>query len=271
VALKESNWKDADARKKNREFGRKYQAIIPVYVVNDPNYAGNNGRFKVIIFNDKKFYDEFVKKIEKQLMKANCFNGVNAVDCCLHMKVQEDIANEGKTNQYVWKHRVIDKIAFSKPYDLPAITKEAVDAFPFDETYYVGSTKDEIDAFYKKHIKISNDDIVMDEDDEVKVYEAPKEETVKKTNKAADSLFENETSTDDGNDEITDEDLDILTADAPKKTSEAISEPKANSIPSIDTADALDIKSDDIKVDDLDVDALLDGIDSDGDKDELPV
>jgi len=64
MTLKESNWKDADARKKNKDFGRKYQAIVPVYVVNDPNYEGNNGKFKVIMFGDKKVYDGFVKKVE---------------------------------------------------------------------------------------------------------------------------------------------------------------------------------------------------------------
>ena len=40
AVLKESNYKNVDARKKNREFGRIFQAIIPVYVVNDPNFEG---------------------------------------------------------------------------------------------------------------------------------------------------------------------------------------------------------------------------------------
>ena len=30
-----------------------FEAIVPVYVVNDPNYEKNNGKLKVIIFNDK--------------------------------------------------------------------------------------------------------------------------------------------------------------------------------------------------------------------------
>ena len=172
-ALKQSNWKDADARKKNKEFGRKFQAIIPVYVVNDPNYEGNNGKIRVVIFSDKKFYDEFVKKIEKQLLKANCFNGVNAVDCCLHVSLNEEIINEGQPNQWTLKTRVIDQIAFSTPYNLPAITKEAIDAFPFDDSYYVGSTSDDLKAFYTKYIKVSNDDII-EEDEDVQVYDFPK-------------------------------------------------------------------------------------------------
>jgi len=209
MTLKESNWKDADARKKNRDFGRKYQAIVPVYVVNDPNYEGNNGKFKVIMFGDKKEYDAFVKKVEAQLLKENCFNGVNAVDCCMHMSEVPEVRNEGQPNEYIYKNKVIDKILFAnKPKDLPAITKQAIDAFPFDATYYVSSTKDEIQAFYNKYIKVSNDDIV-DDDDEVKVFDSPKteshaKETVSTTNEKVET---------DASDDISDDDLESLTKD----------------------------------------------------------
>lgn len=253
-ALKESNWKDADARKKNKEFGRKFQAIIPVYVVNDPNYEGNNGKIRVIIFSDKKFYDEFVKKIEKQLLKANCFNGVNAVDCCIHMSIKEEIINEGQPNQWVWKQRVIDQIAFSKPYDLPAITKESVDAFPFDETFYVGSTNDEIQTFYKKYIKVSNDDIVVDDDDsEMTVYDSPKVETViKKTNTVNTTIAENTKIQDSS--ELTDDDIDDLTKDPDE---EGLDVPDETPSPIASSKPAS--KNDDVNDDD--VEDLLAGLD----------
>lgn len=202
--LIESNWKDADARKKNREWSRKFQGIVPVYVIDDPNYEGNNNKFRVIIFSNKaptkkdlesstynkyNYYDEFVKLIEKQLLKANCFNGVNAVDCCIHVSNIRRVVNEGKENEFSWQSREIDKITFLKPekaYDIPNITREAVDAFPFDDEYYVSATKDELKAFYDKHIKvaaISNNDI-EDSDDELPVYTPQvKEERVVKTNK----------------------------------------------------------------------------------------
>lgn len=170
VAFKDSGWKDKEACKKNKEFGRKYQAIIPVYVVNDPNYAGNNGKFKVIIFNDKKFYTDFRKKVEKASLQNPVFNGENAVDCCIHMTETVQVANEGQPNEYTWKKKEIDKVVFSnKPYDIPAITREACEGMQFDETYYTASTEAEIDAFYKKYCTISNDDIPMD--DEVQVYD----------------------------------------------------------------------------------------------------
>lgn len=181
---------------------------------------------RVLIFNDKKFYDEFMKKLEKQLLKGNCFNGVNAMDCCMHMGVEDVLCNEGKPNQFVWHKRVIDKICFSKPYDLPAITKESVDAFPFDDTYYVSSTTDEIDAFYKKYIKVSNDDIVIDDEDVVEAtVETPKSELSATAADIEVILDDDDKST--MNDDISDDELDSLLDDVPSKNEVTAEKPAA--------------------------------------------
>ena len=242
-ALKESNWKDADARKKNREYSRKFQGIIPVYVKNDPNYDGNNGKFKVIIFNDKKFYDEFVKKVEKQLLKCNCFNGVNAVDCLMHVSMVEQINNEGQPNEYRWKQKMIDKITFLKPekaYDIPQISKENVDnMLPFDDEFYHGSTLDEINAFYNKYIKVSvsNDDIAIDDEDEVQVYEKP---TVSKSSNVENTTkIESDTT-------INDDDLDSLIDDS--DISDVSESKSVETQKTINIDDELDIL-DDIEID----------------------
>lgn len=173
VAFKESGYTDKEAGKKNKEFGRKLEYDIPVYVVNDPvNGDYNNGKFRVLILNDKKVYEEFKAKVEKQSMKNNVFNGHNAVDCCFHVSEVTEVKNEGQPNEYKWKHKVIDRIVFSnQPKDIPAITKEAVDAMGFDAEYYTSSTPEEIDAFYKKWCTVSNDDI-PDDDAEVPVYDS---------------------------------------------------------------------------------------------------
>ena len=157
LSWKESDWKDKESAKKNREFGRKFEAIIPVYVRNDPNYPQNNGKFKVLIFSDKEFYKSFQKLIRETSMKACCFNNKNAVDFYIHMTEVPKVVNEGLPTQYTFNERVIDKFGFTKPEkacDIPAITKEAIDNFEFDETYYVSSTPDELQAFYDKFIKI---------------------------------------------------------------------------------------------------------------------
>ena len=172
IAFKESGWKDKEANKKSKEFGRKFQAIIPVYVVDNPNYDGDNGKFKVIVFNDKKFYEEFRKKVEKAAQTNMVFNGQNAVDCCIHVSNVTEVVNEGKPTEYTWKHKIIDKVVFTtKPYDIPSINKETLNSMGFDDEYYTTSTQDEIDLFYKKYCTISNDDIP---DDDMPIYDEPK-------------------------------------------------------------------------------------------------
>jgi len=170
LAFKASNWKDKEANRKNKEFGRKYQAIIPVYVVNNPNWEGDNGKFRVIIFNDKKVYQDFRKRVERAALEHPVFNGSGAVDCCLHVKEDVEVLRPGQANEYRWKKRVIDRIVFStKPYDIPAITQEAIMDMRFDEEYYSSSTPDEIAQFYQKYCTVSNDDIP--DADEVRIYD----------------------------------------------------------------------------------------------------
>ena len=243
LSWKESNWKDKESAKKNREFGRKFEAIIPVYVRNDPNYPQNNGKFKVLIFSDKEFYKSFQKLIRETSMKACCFNNKNAVDFYIHMTEVPKVVNEGLPTQYTFNERVIDKFGFTKPEkacDIPAITKEAIDNFEFDETYYVSSTPDELQAFYDKFIKISNDDIP--DDDEVPVYEAPKKEVITKTNKVVETVMENTEITQN----VDDTDLDDLMTDT-------------DDLPAVNATSA---KSDDIANVSDDED-LLDGLDLD--------
>ena len=170
IAFKESNWKDKDANRKNKDLGRKYQAIVPVYVVNNPNWEGDNGKFRVIIFNDKKVYQDFRKRVERAALENPVFNGTGAVDCCLHVKEDVEVLRPGQPNEYKWKKRVIDRIVFStKPYDIGAITQDAIISMGFDDEYYTSSTPDELNAFYQKYCTVSNDDIP--DADEVRVYD----------------------------------------------------------------------------------------------------
>ena len=242
VAFKESNWQDKEANRKNKQFGRKYQAIVPVYVVNDPNFDGNNNKFKVLIFNDKKFYKEFRSKIEKASLSNNVFNAANAVDCCIHVAEVPEVRNEGKPTEYVYKAKKIDKIVFSnKPYDIPSITKETVDAMGFDDTYYVTSSPREILAFYNKYCTVSNDDIP--DDDIVQVHDvAPTVPVVKKTNTVTNTVVENPVAAPaddiDLNDLATDPDNDGLDADLDNVAS-VNAEEKDKSTDTVDAEDLL--------------------------------
>lgn len=244
ISWKESNWKDRESAKKNREFGRKFEAIIPVYVKNDPNYPQNNDKFKVLIFTDKEFYKQFKLEIQKASRSACVFNGGKAVDFYLHMTVVPKVVNEGLPTQYTFNEKVIDKFGFTKPekaYEIPAINKENIDNFEFDDTYYVSSTPEELQDFYDKFIKISNDDIP---DEDVEVYdEAPKASKPTKTNVAP---AKSEPVSDDVDDDINVDELDDLTSDP-------------DDLPAVTESKAPTTETDDISDDELN--NLVDGLD----------
>lgn len=247
ITWKSSNYTDREALKKNNEIGRKYQAIIPVYVKDDPNYNGNNGKFKVLIFNDKKFYAEFVNKVNKA-SQTNCvFNGKNAVDCCLHVSEVSEVKNEGQPNEYVYKHKVIDKVTFTtKPYDIPTITKDWVTNSGFDEEYYTSSTPEELQTFYNRHFKVSNDDIP--DDDMIQTSDINiKPET--NTQHSVKQLSNDEKKIDN---DISDSDIDDLTSDIDNEQLKVVNETKSSDTKS-------DMQSEDSSTES--VDDLLKGLD----------
>ncbi len=136
---------------------------------------------------------------------------------------------------------MIDKVVFTtKPYDIDAITKEAIEAgadgpmgFDFDDEFYTTSTPEEIDAFYRRHCTISNDDIP--EEDDIPVYDQPNDTPAKVdvSNAAPQSP----------SDDISLDDLDVLASDSPDEKPEQAKEPaKAQS-------------------DDIDAESLIAGLD----------
>ena len=212
---KASGYTDKEAGRKNKEFSRKLEWIIPVYVVDDPNYENNNGKLKVIIFDTKDVYEDFKEKLEKAALTNRVFNGVQAVDCCIHVSMVEETKNAGKPNEYVWKHKAIDKIVFSnKPYDIPSINKETVSNMGFDEEYYTSSTPAEIQDFYNKYCKVSNDDIP---EDDIPVYDEPVAPTSKPSEVVNAIHQHNEAVSDADNKELEDlvADVDLGGSDSP--------------------------------------------------------
>ena len=168
-AWKVSKWGDRESGKKFREFGRKFEALIPVYVVNDPIYPQNNGHFRVFSLTDKEQYKKFKEMVQSKSHEASVFNGKNALDFYIRFETVEETLHAGQPNEYIWKHSVLKQMGFTnKAYDIPQITKEAVDEFPFDAEFYAGSTMSELEDFYNRHIKVSNDDI-PEEDEEINI------------------------------------------------------------------------------------------------------
>ena len=167
VACKNSKWTDKLSQKKKRELQRKYRAHLLVYVVNDPNYSGNNGKLKVITFTDqnefKAFYDK-AKTARREGVKI--FNGGNAVDFWVRVNKVEEVWNEGQPNEGRRSVTKITDMGFStKPYPIPTITPALVDGFPFDSEFFTTSTEAEVIAFYNKYctgigVNVPTDDII---------------------------------------------------------------------------------------------------------------
>ena len=178
--LVRSGWKDKIARENKKLLQRTFQGIIPVYVVNDPNNEKNNGRIKCFIINERApkkpkpgefgnnhvgiTYQDFVRIVETEFNAAqalngtdqayNVFNGKNAKDIYIRVDDVEQVFNEGKPNEFRSKKRCITRAVFGKTaYDIPGINKEALDDFPFDDTYFTSSTIQELEAFYNRHFR----------------------------------------------------------------------------------------------------------------------
>ena len=242
IAWKNSSYKDKVSRDKFKKLQKKYQAVVPVYVVKDPNNEKNVGKMRVIIFNDRDDYKKLLELINTEQAKAklqeketgtgyNVWNGKNAVDLYLRMDEVPTTYHAGEPNEVTFKLKKITAMTFGKKaYDLPAITKEAVDAFPFDENYYVTSTVDELKAFYKKYFAIEGADVP---EEDINIFEKSEPvKQVKKTNEVTSTIAENTAVKEDDAD---DEDINALLA----STSSA--SPKSEEISTTDVDIATDV------------------------------
>lgn len=255
ITYKESGYKDKTSLKKSKEYGRIFEACIPVYVVNDPNYPQNNGKLKVLIFNDKKeVYQPFKDLVNAKSREVSVFNGKNAVDFYIRMERRTEILNKGEPNEREWSHNVIAQMGFTKTekaYDLPAITKELIDGFAFDDEYYVSSTPEELRQFYERYCKISNDDIP---DETISVFDATPSTKIDTTNTITSSLkTENPIPEDDISVESDSSTVDDIDAESDSDFTESLDSAKEP-----DTANSKPSDSSDTTMDEID--ALLNGI-----------
>lgn len=168
---------DREAIRKNREFSRKYEAWVPVYVVNDPVYETNNGKLMAFCFTDKKQYEAFDSLCRKAERESSIYNE-NAVDFYLKLGEVTKIINEGKPDEHPWTTTEIKKMGFTKrEYPIDAITDSALSEFEFDEQLYKFSTREEIDEFYDKFCKPQSVGDIPDDDMEmIDVSSSPKDE-----------------------------------------------------------------------------------------------
>lgn len=165
VAYRDSNYKDKVAGQNGKIFKRKYDLVVPVYIITDPAYSANAGKIRVFRINDKEVGEKFKKLvIEKSSSGSAIFNGGNALDFIIRMDSVEHVLNEGTEKEFHYKKNEIVQMGFSKsPYEIPAITKEMIDEFPFDDVYYASPTMADLKEFHKKHcLHAKTDDIDLD-------------------------------------------------------------------------------------------------------------
>lgn len=225
AAYKESGYRDRESLKKSRELGRKFEYLVPVWVLNDPNYEGNNNKMKVFSFdrNHKIFdpekqeyvpaYEYFQKVINLEIEKSkrleregkpgyNWCNSENAVDICIRMERVPKVANEGTPREAHWEENEFKMIKFSnKPYTIPSITKENIDNFEFDDQYYVSSTLDELNDYYNRFCKVQNDDVDIPDEEDLGGNVSSRSSIPAKKNSSDDIDLQNDSLTDDSEDE----------------------------------------------------------------------
>lgn len=264
IALKESGYKDKIARTNYRNFKRKFQAVIPVYVVNDPHYDPNNGKFKVLIINESDIFEKFKKLVISRNESTQIFNGGKAVDFLVRSDIVEKVLNEGEENEYRYTKNEIVQMGFSnKPYEIANINKENIDEFPFGDVYYSVPDLIDLQNFYKKwclNTMIDSDDIddsdmadLTNTDEDLDIFEQPKKET--KSKKKNSDKKEND-----------EEEINIEEIDTDVETEPEISLIDENEDVEIDLdIDELDSTSDEDndgeeKQSEIDIDSLLDDI-----------
>lgn len=169
AAYKASGKQDRIAMQRFNALKSKFRACVPVYVIDDPNSWDkdhernyNNGKLKVLIFTNKEEYEWFDKLVQEEKTKSylaskeghpyEVFNGENAVDLFIRMETVPEVRYAGTPKEYVANVRKITQMAFGrKAYNIPQITKDLIDAFDFDDRFYVSNTKDELKSFYRRH------------------------------------------------------------------------------------------------------------------------
>lgn len=176
---KNSSYKDPIAAEKYNAMKSKYQGVIPVFVVTDPNNKKNNDQLRCFFFSEKSIdrtkvkrcppelnnpnyilcYDDFVSAISRKVQELKAsnagytiWNGKNAVDLVLRVSDVPVKYNAGTPREKVYNRRVITGLTFTKtPYDIDKINEQSINAFQFDDQYYVKNDVNDIQNFLDKN------------------------------------------------------------------------------------------------------------------------
>ena len=160
VAFKDSAWKDRVAANNSKTFKRKYDLVVPVYIVSDPCYSNNVGKIRVFRINDSKVGDKFKKMIVAKSAEAQIFNGGKALDFLIRM---DKVKYERDDGTFWTKNEIVQMGFTNKPYEIAGITPELIDGFPFDDYFGAIPTVADLKEWHKKYcLHTDTDDIDFD-------------------------------------------------------------------------------------------------------------
>jgi len=160
VTFKDSSWKDKVAANNSKTFKRKYDLVVPVYIVSDPCYSNNVGKIRVFRINDSKVGDKFKKMIISKSATEQIFNGGKALDFLIRM---DKVKYERDDGSFWTKNEIVQMGFTNKPYEIAGITQEAINEFPFDDFFGSTPTVADLKAWHKKYcLHADTDDIDFD-------------------------------------------------------------------------------------------------------------
>lgn len=155
TAYKESNRTNQVALKKWMNCRYSVEALVPVYVIDDPNNDAINGSVKIWRPNEEQ-YKRLVALInEAERGKTPIWNE-NAVDLYFSYGDTEKSRTNKKTGETkTWTQKDIIKFGFTTtPHPIQGLD-ELVKGLNFDASWYTIPTMEELQDFYAKYIASS--------------------------------------------------------------------------------------------------------------------
>ena len=151
-AYTESNKRNQVAKDKWLRCKNVFEALVPVYVVNDPNNDSNNGSVKVWKVNEEQ-YQRLVNLVnEAERGKTPIFND-EAVDLYFTFeKVEKSRTNKKTGEVHTWMQNDIGKLVLTTTVYKVSGLDDLVKGLNFDATWFTIPSMDDLQDFYAKHI-----------------------------------------------------------------------------------------------------------------------
>lgn len=151
-AYSDSGKQNQVAKKKYLACRNKFEALIPVYVVTDPNNDAINGNVKVWRASEDQ-YKQLVALINEATSKGISVWNDTAVDLYFsYGTVQKSRTNQRTKQVTQWEQNDIIKMGFTTTPRTIEGLDALVKALNFDATWFTIPSSDELQGFYAKYI-----------------------------------------------------------------------------------------------------------------------